>query len=325
MSHLNYNYESCFSTYLQRFVEFKRLQGYDYSSQAQRLTLIDKFAQQLEWASPCLSHDFFFAYEETLTHLSLRSRHARLRNLCVFSKFLHQCESESEIYTIPFRRPKGLPGYVYTTKETKQLLTAAINLKPEIRAHSLTTMISLMAVTGLRPSETINLRVEDFDSLNRTLFIRNSKQGKDRIIPIANSTAKGLVRYLNQRHSLDRNKPIGSFLLSRPGKPLVLRTAQLIFRKLCRAVGIDHPKRQPRLHDWRYTFVHNCLVRWYLDDVNVNARLSVLATYLGHVGVTETQVYLQTTPELMASSCQRFSEYIDSNGEQYQKEASHDQ
>ncbi len=51
------------------------------------------------------------------------------------------------------------------------------------------------------------------------------------------------------------------------------------------------------------------LVAWYREGADLQARLPLLATYLGHVNVTGTQTYLSMTPELLAEASKRFECY----------------
>ena len=61
-----------------------------------------------------------------------------------------------------------------------------------------------------------------------------------------------------------------------------------------------------RLHDFRHTFAAHCLLRWYQDGANLQAKLPVLATYLGHGNILATHVYLNATTELLREASQRF-------------------
>ncbi|MGV8134798.1 MAG: tyrosine-type recombinase/integrase [Mangrovibacterium sp.] len=49
---------------------------------------------------------------------------------------------------------------------------------------------------GLRGQEIINLKISDIDFERRTIHIRQSKYKKDRIVPLAQSMAVGLKKYL---------------------------------------------------------------------------------------------------------------------------------
>jgi integrase len=79
------------------------------------------------------------------------------------------------------------------------------------------------------------------------------------------------------------------------------------FRQLLEECGIIHHKHTgPRIHDLRHTFAVHRLLAWYRDEQDVNARLPALATYMGHVSVSSTQVYLRPTAELLEQVSNRF-------------------
>ena len=64
-------------------------------------------------------------------------------------------------------------------------------------------------------------------------------------------------------------------------------------------------RRRPRIHDLRHTFAVNTLIDWYRSGVDVQARMPILSTFLGHSGPEATYWYLQATPELLALAAQR--------------------
>ena len=61
----------------------------------------------------------------------------------------------------------------------------------------------------------------------------------------------------------------------------------------------------PRLHDLRHTFAVHRLAQWYHDGADLQAKLPVLATYMGHRTVRGTQRYLQLTAELFPELSRR--------------------
>ncbi len=84
------------------------------------------------------------------------------------------------------------------------------------------------------------------------------------------------------------------------------------FVRLRERTGIQRPhtdRWQPRLHDLRATFAVHRLVAWYREGVDLQTRLPLLATYLGHINVSGTQVYLTMTHELLAEASRRFERY----------------
>ena len=93
--------------------------------------------------------------------------------------------------------------------------------------------------------------------------------------------------------------------------PVTMRTMLLLLygaglRVIRRA---DGGRFQPRLHDLRHTFAVHRMTSWYRQGADVQKLLPQLSTYLGHVRLKDTQVYLKMTPELLQAASQRFERY----------------
>ena len=94
----------------------------------------------------------------------------------------------------------------------------------------------------------------------------------------------------------------GTFLVNSLGRPLDSRNTPKTFAELVTAAGIKAPpgRRTPRLHDLRHVFTVATLLDWYRDGGDVQARLPVLSTWLGHIDPKSTHWYLSAVPELLA-------------------------
>ncbi len=91
------------------------------------------------------------------------------------------------------------------------------------------------------------------------------------------------------------------------GKRLNYSTVYGTFRQLLVQAGLHSGKGPgPRIHDLRHTFAVGRLLKWYQDGEDVNARLPWLATYMGHVKIANTMVYLNATAELLEEVGNRF-------------------
>lgn len=82
------------------------------------------------------------------------------------------------------------------------------------------------------------------------------------------------------------------------------------FYALSRQIGLRNSSDShgPRLHDMRHRFATNTLVRCYRAGYNPERKLPLLAAYLGHVHVADTQWYLEGSPELMREAMQRLQQ-----------------
>ena len=62
-----------------------------------------------------------------------------------------------------------------------------------------------------------------------------------------------------------------------------------------------------RVHDLRHTFAVHRLIQWYEEGADLNAKLPLLVTYLGHQDFTGTQKYLHLTAELFPNLTERMN------------------
>jgi integrase len=199
---------------------------------------------------------------------------------------------------LPHRSKRARP-YLYTEKEVRHVLKAARQLRG-LRGLTYYCIFGLLSVTGLRISEALNLRPQDVDLREGILVIVRTKFGKSRLVPIHVTTQKVLSDYVRQRDRAFRCA-LPYFFVSQRGLRLDADEVRHTFCKLSRQIGLRAPNasRGPRLHDFRHRFAVRTLVDWYRSGQDVQRRLPVLSTYLGHVHVSDTYWYLSTCPELM--------------------------
>ena len=163
------------------------------------------------------------------------------------------------------------------------------------------TLIGLLAATGMRVGEAIRLDRADIDCADAVLTIRESKFGKTRMVPVLGSTLTMLERYARTRDRLCPQTATASFFVSTAGTRLIYACAGQAFRRLRGRAGIGAgADRRPRIHDLRHTFAVRTLLGWYQAGDDVEARLPILSTYLGHRDPRSTYWYLSAAPDLLA-------------------------
>jgi integrase/recombinase XerD len=96
---------------------------------------------------------------------------------------------------IPSRKPRATP-YLYTDGEVAALIAAAGSLRFPLRTATYQTLIGLLAATGMRVGEAISLDRGDADLDAGVLTVRHGKQGKSRLVPVHDTTARALGGYL---------------------------------------------------------------------------------------------------------------------------------
>jgi integrase/recombinase XerD len=210
---------------------------------------------------------------------------------------------------LPFRSKPATP-YLYTDHEVRSLLRACLSLSPNdlLRRWTYHGLLGLLAVSGMRLSEALSLRLSDVDLANAVLTVRGTKFGKCRLVPIADSTRRVLLRYKSRRGQYLKGSPASDFFfVSTRGTRLNKNNVRKTFHALSRQIGLrgEFDSHGPRLHDFRHRFAIRTLVRWYRSGKDVEQRLPVLSTYLGHVRPDDTYWYLTACPELMGQAVKR--------------------
>ena len=206
---------------------------------------------------------------------------------------------------LKFRSQRAKP-YLYSESEIRRLLAAALKIESphKLQPHTYHCLFGLLAVSGLRLGEAVNLQPQDVDWAEGILTIRGAKFGKTRLVPLHPSTLAVLRGYGALRDKIFTGRVLPTFLVTSHGTKLEKTNLSRIFRELSRQIGIRKPgvRNGPRLHDFRHRFAIETLLRWYRRGESVPQRMQVLSTYLGHVNVSGTYWYLGSTPELMAAA-----------------------
>lgn len=247
-----------------------------------------------------------------------KTQAARLSVARGFATYMLGVDPHTEVPPLgllPARRVRAKP-YIYTTAEVRRVLTAARecdSVYHPLRPWNLYCIFGLLAVTGMRISEVINLRPEDIDWERHVLTVRKTKFGKTRLVPLHASTMKILAafaakreREVARRERKSRRKAF-HFFFSKRGQRYDASYIWRVFCELSREVGLRAPgeRHGPRLHDFRHRFAVETLVRCYRSGASVEHGLSLLSTYLGHTQVSHTYWYLSCSPRLMAAASDR--------------------
>ena len=201
-------------------------------------------------------------------------------NACALKYYFNVVLGRPEpVATIPIiRQPKPL-GDLLTTAELRRLFDAAAG-------HKHRAVLALLFGLGLRAGEVGRIRLHDFDRSLRTLTIRQSKGGKDRVLPYDDGLRRYLIPYF-------RATPPTDYLFTSATRPaggagMSIRGVQYIVRTTVQAAGIA---KSVCPHTLRH-----CYAIQYLNQAGNLVRLKQL---LGHANLTTTLRYLSyANPEL---------------------------
>jgi len=303
------------SALLEDYLTLRRGLGYRSPSQERALRAFARYLDRDDHEGPIpLERSLNWATSTASTDPCNPSR--RLTSVRGFLRHLSALDGATEVPAPGLLGPQGhrTSPHIYTDREIADLLQAAAGLSPAggLRPHSYVTLLGLLACTGLRIAEALALTCADVDLAGGMLTVRAGKRGLTRLVPLHPTTAAALRNYADQR--AQRCGPPGDgeiFFRTDRSDRISYNSAHQTFSGLRRQLGwtADGRTHAPRVHDLRHRMVVRRIQTWHADNVDVDAKIAVLATYLGHVEVRDVYWYLSVVPELMSIVADRFEAF----------------
>ena len=277
---------------------------------------LSKFAAFLEARGAThITTQLALEWAQQSQYVQLATQAQRLGHVRTFARYLVARDAQTEVPPaglLPFR-PRRVRPYLYSNEEIDGLLQCALELPRSggLRPWTYHCLLGLLTVAGLRIGEAIRLNLEDVNLQEGLLTIRGTKFGKSRLVPIHPSTQRVLAQYRvrRQRFLACRSASPSFFITSRGGR-LDIGDIHRTFYTLSHRIGLRSATAShgPRLHDFRHRFAVHTLLEWYRSGEDVERRLPVLSTHLGHVHVADTYWYLSACPELMGQAVARLEQ-----------------
>lgn len=298
---------------MRAFVDAKRAIGRRYVTEEKQLRLLDAFlvrqqVPRVADVTPALIEAFLASRERARP----RSHNALLGVARRFFEWMVRQDrlDRSPVRARPRRETAQRIPFLLGPEEVRRLLDLAESLpdneRAPLRGATYKTIFALLYGLGLRVGEVSRLEFHDVDFARQLLIIRNTKFGKNRLVPFGPRIGGLLHDYLDLRgDNLLSDAAVFSFTRRGAIHP---GTISQTFHQLLPRLGLMLPPgvAPPRVHDLRHAFAVGTLLRWYREGVDPAGRLFHLSTFLGHVNPSSTAVYLTITSELLATANRRF-------------------
>ncbi len=310
------DFSSRFSPDFKEYVAFMVGSGRVFRVESSILKAFDRYIQENSIIQ--ITEEVVKKYVYSVNNLSTQQYAKRHRVIQKFSEYLYLRERGECIRPLPtVRNSKRHIAYVYSDVEIAKLIFLSEKLPPSesLRSATYSVLFGLLYSTGMRISEAISLDICDVDFNNEVIFIRNTKFRKSRIVPVHWSTIEKMKKYFETRNSLYPECSEKAFFLNNRKKRLCYSTVNATFLELSRQLGLRNTNGQmPRIHDLRHTFAIRRVANWYDEGVDINSKLPLLATYMGHSHFEDTTYYLMAGAEIMARGASRFQREGETNG-----------
>lgn len=296
-------FQSVLAPLMDQFLQERQAGGYSDREPTRLLHRLDEFLVQQRLATLELPRSLVRQWLAKKPHESARTQQPRISLVRHFSRFLLRAGHPAYVpeFTLAVRKPGAFVPRMLTDQELGKFFRALDALEPTasspLRHLVMPELFRLLYGCGFRVGEVLKLRVRDVDLQQGIITVRQAKFRKDRLVPPALPLMDRLRKFAED---LGNRPPDAFFFPGAGGGSFALRTVYTVFRKLLMQCGIAHAGRGkgPRIHDFRHLFAVHTLRRWYRTGEDLDAKLPLLATYLGHQHLSGTQYYLHLTAEL---------------------------
>ncbi len=294
-----------YAPYIRQLIELKRSLGFKYETEEIIYSIFDRFTIALGETKVGISKELSDRWCERKNNESESYWIHRSGCLARLSSYLSKIGIRSYIPQLPRHRSTFVP-FVFSKIEMESVFVAADALRAQRKMMNsiifvMPALVRLLYGTGLRIGEALALRNQDVNLTDNFLLVRDSKNGKQRMIPISESLSVVCRDYVHHRNSLPLlNSEDDYFFVSLNGSACSSVSVYSRFQDILKVVGIPFIGNHhgPRLHDLRHTFAVTSLAQLAESGCDLYSMLPILSTYLGHQSLSATDSYVRLTAEM---------------------------
>ena len=314
-------FHSALAPHIEQYLRAKRAMGCKFACEDRQLRLLDRFLD--DRGVECIE-----AIDGECLQAFLDSRHRTnprsYNNLLGDVRRLFEWMVGQQVLVGSPLTARAQPQtarrlpFLFSDDTIRRLLISARalpdNSRAQLRGASYEMILALLAGLGLRVGEVARLQWGDVDLVREVLEIRNTKFGKDRLVPFGPKLAARLRDYQAQREQRGYACAGAHYLFSWNGRtPISTNSIRNTFRDdLLPQLALVTPPGVfgPHVHCLRHSFAVRTLLNWYRQGIAPTDRLHHLSTFLGHLNPSSTAVYLTITSELLDAANQRFESFV---------------
>lgn len=303
-----FEYTSVFAPFIDNYIHEKELQGYKVTQLKWMLLEFDKFFTQTS------KKELFISSGDVMNWVSTRTcdkPNTLYQKYCAMANFCrYMCLLGYECY-IP-RRPKNCFANYTPTIFTHEQMMAIFNVCDNLvmkERHAQSIMIIMPALirvlysAGIRISEALSILNKDVDFDRQVIVLNNTKNNCQRLAPVNESLEQVLRHYIRYRNMIPTPgvaNPCSHLFVSATGRPCSRRTVLTYFHRILEKCGIPRrcDQRGPMVHEIRHTAAVHSLIKLTQAGVDIYCSLPLLATFMGHKKVLDTETYVRLTQEM---------------------------
>jgi integrase/recombinase XerD len=258
----NKSFWSVFAPHINDFISLKRSLGYKYEVEERTLHTFDQFILNQGHTSLGLTKEISDQWGDRRHNEAELTIYGKVIVVKQMAEYLRDQGIKTYVPQLPKYPGCTFIPYIYSYEEMNAIFRACDSLRMRCRnVYSclliMPCLLRLLYGTGIRISEALSLKNKDVNISGRYLTLKDTKNGKDRLVPMSSSLTAVCKDYLAHRDKLpvnELNRKNGPFLVSLNGGVCKHAAVHRWFRMVLEIAGIPFTgnRRGPRIHDIRY-------------------------------------------------------------------------
>ncbi len=299
---------SVFAPHISGFISLKRSLGYKYEVEERILYTFDRFILDQDHTHLELTKEISDKWADRRHNEAELTIYGKVKTVKQLAEYLRDQGIKTYVPQLPKYPGCTFIPYIYSHEEMNAIFRACDRLKMRCRnVYSclliMPCLLRLLYGTGIRISEALSLKNKDVNISGRCLTLIDTKNGKDRLVPMSDSLTAVCQDYLEHRDKLpvnELNRENGPFLVSLNGGVCNYAAVHRWFRMVLEIAGIPFTgnRKGPRIHDIRSTFACHSFLKLSDEGVDLYCSWPYLSTYLGHQSLESTEQYIRLTSQM---------------------------
>jgi len=317
MSSKHYKFSSVFADEITAYLKLRESQGHKHLRERRYFVSLDRSLLSANVVNKELPAPVVECWLQSLPpDMSVNTKIVYISHYSQFARYLNTFGLTAFIPERPVDDKSYIP-YVFSEEEMGRIFVSADNFangrrKSNFADLQFPILLRILYGCGLRLDEALTLQVGDVDVKSGVMLIRNAKGNKDRLVPIDESLANILNRYISLNH---KNNPIDMLMFSnRKGERHSGTIMRHWFNITLERAGIEKPElprysRNICLNCLRHTFAVRSFRKQDLAGIDMYSAAPLLSTYMGHERIYGTEKYLHMTAENSADIIEKTAAY----------------
>ena len=293
-------FHSRFKSDLSAFLEHKHKHGSPYKNGAYYLADFDRYCITNHPDCNQLSKNICMTWAVKRSSENASGFLSRVAPIRQFGKHLVGLGRNAFVLPEQLGSHAGRPiPHVFSTDELQRFFSAADSMEryyqSVIRHLVAPLMFRYLYCCGLRPKEARNINIQDVNLESGRLFIRESKDHRERIVVIPADLACLTKEYLPKVK--DIYNEVQMLFPDRYGARMTYDSQKYLF-DICMAKSGLHPLTKPTLYSFRHSYATHRLYSWMKEGQDIAAKLPYLSAFMGHSDFACTAYYIHLIPEI---------------------------